>query len=72
MLIANAMARLYRQPSLSTDQRQVLGDNNPTVVKKDVVVGAQAQDVVGDVWPVVGRSEGSYVRGLRIGTGEAL
>ena len=51
---------------------EVVVDHNNTAVKSNMVVGAQAKDIRGDVWPVVRLSEWPDVRTLGICPGGGL
>ena len=69
---ADSMSRVDLEPTLFSRGRQVFPDPHAAVVEEHVVVGTQAQDVVLRIWPVVRRPERPDVRGLRVGSGEAL
>jgi hypothetical protein len=53
-------------PLHSTNERQIYVDPNAPVIKKNMVVGAHAQDVVRGIGSLVGGSERPDVGGLRI------
>src|SRR5215217_4398355 len=69
MLLVNPMSRVNRQsPLRPAKQRQVLADPDAALVEQHVVVGAQAEDVVRAIGPVVWGPERPDVGGLRVGT----
>ena len=72
MLFAHSMSWIDFEPTLFSHQRQVFPDTRAAVVEEHVVVGTEAEDVVRCVRPVVRCSERLNVRGLRVGSGEAL
>jgi hypothetical protein len=72
MFFAYPMLRIDFEPTLLSHQRQVFPDAYAAVVKEYVMVGTQAQDVLWRVRPVVRGSERPDVRGLHVGSGEAL
>src|SRR4028119_2193646 len=72
MLFAHTMTRVDFEPALLSHQRQVFPDPHAAVIEEHVVVGAQAQDVVRRVRPMVRRPQRPDVGGLRVGPGEAL
>jgi hypothetical protein len=72
VILAIRTARIDIEPTLFSYQRQILHDSYAAVVEEDVVVWAQAQDVVGRVRSAMRCSEWPDVGGLRIGSGESL
>jgi hypothetical protein len=72
VLIANAVSRTNSESPLCADKRQVFPDPYSAVVEEDMVVRAQAEDVVGRVRPAMRRPERPDVCGLRVGTGDTL
>ena len=56
-----------RKRTLFPQQREILIDGHAAVVEEHVMVGAQAEDIVRRVRPVVRGTERPDVRGLRLG-----
>ncbi len=72
VLFADSMPRVDKKLPFRADQRKVLTDSHAPMVKQYVVVGTEAQSVVMSVRPVVRCTQRPDVRGLRVGSGEAL
>ncbi len=72
MLVADLVSRVDSESRLRANQGKILTNSDAAVVQENVVVGAQAEYVVGGIRPVVRRSERADVRSLRVGTGETL
>jgi hypothetical protein len=72
MLFADSMSRMDFERALFLHMRQVFPDPYAAVVEEHVVVVAQTKDVLWRVRSVVRGPERPDVRGLRVGSGEAL
>jgi hypothetical protein len=72
MTLVDPVSWMHRNLTLCTDQGQVFINCDTAVIEKDVMVGTQAEDVVRRVGSVMGCSERSDMRCLRVGTGWGL
>jgi hypothetical protein len=59
VLLVDAVPRAHVEPSLCTDQGQVFIDCDATVIEEHMMVGTQAENIVGCVGSVVGCSSAS-------------
>jgi len=58
----------HSKPALDPDQRQVVGDREPAPVEQDVVIRAEAKDIVLGVGSVMRGAHGADVGTLGVGT----
>ena len=70
MLVADLVSRVDLESRFRANQGKILTDSHAPMVEEHMVVGAQAEYVVGGVRPIVRCPKRADVRSLRVGTGE--
>ena len=64
MPFVNSVALVDDELAGSIDQGEVFSDREGAVIKEYVVIWAQAENIVGDVWTIVRSAERPNMRGL--------